>query len=198
MTTPRNPDAPLASAMTGILRLPRKLIWLGPAGTLDWFLRNSRRVLLGVPDLSRSRVTDQVYVGEQFSRRGWRALNDEGVRTVVNMREEFDDRRLGADNIPTYCHLPTTDRHAPTMAHLRKGVELIRKAVSRGEKVYIHCRCGEGRAPTMAAAYLISTGLSVEEALARIRQVRPFIIITAPQLERLHEFATEHHAKQGA
>ena len=176
--------------MVGILRLPHKLARLGPSGTLDWFVRNSRRVLLGVPELSRSRVTDQVYVGEQFSRRGWRVLYDEGVRAVVNMREEFDDRRLGV-NIATYCYLPTTDRHAPTMAHLHQGVKVIREALARGEKVYIHCRSGEGRAPTMAAAYLISTGLSVEEALTRIRRVRPFIIITPPQLERLREFAAD-------
>lgn len=191
----RRPDNPLKSAALGALRLPLKLARLGPAGAWDWFQRNARRVLWGVPDLKRSRVTDQVYVGEQFSARGWEALYRAGVRTVVNMRAEFDDRDLGID-IPTYCHLPTVDWTAPSMEHLREGVRVIAEAVARGEKVYVHCMSGMGRAPIMAAAYLVSTGMTPEDALAAIQAVRSFVEPNAAQRARLREFADGYGHRQ--
>ena len=39
--------------------------------------------------------------------------------------------------------------------------------------ILVHCQGGLGRTGTMGAAYWIWKGLSAEEALARIRQVRP-------------------------
>lgn len=193
----RNPDSALKSALAGGLRLPRKLLSMGPAGAWDWFARNARRVLWGVPDLARCRVTEQLFVGEQFSRRGWGALQAAGVTVVVNLREEFDDLSLGID-IPTYCHLPTTDWQPPTIDDLRKGVRVISEAVARGEKVYVHCMVGMGRAPTMAAAYLVTTGMTPDAAMARIRAVRPFIEPNAAQMARLHEFAAAYRREQGA
>ncbi len=186
---PENPDAALKSALTGIARLPKKLRRLGLSGTWDWLMRHTRRIFLGAPNLARARITPQLYVGDQFNARGWRTLHeDEGITAVVNMREESDDRRLGVD-IPHYCWLPTTDRHAPSMDHLREGVRFITDRIEQDEKVYVHCRSGEGRAPTMAAAYLISQGMPVEEAVEKIRSVRSFIDPTPPQMARLREFA---------
>ena len=170
------------------LRAPRKLMRLGLRGTFDWARRILRRELWGVPDLRYARITEQLYVGEQFKRRGWRALQREGVTAVINMRGEYDDLKLGID-IPTYHHIPTTDLLPPTVEQLREGVRAITGAIARGEKVYIHCRAGEGRAPTTAASYLISTGMAVDEAVETIRAARPFIDVTPPQLARLHEFA---------
>ena len=43
---------------------------------------------------------------------------------------------------------------------LMRGVEFISDEISSREnaKIYIHCAAGCGRAPTMAAAYLVSHG----------------------------------------
>jgi hypothetical protein len=41
----------------------------------------------------------------------------------------------------------------------------------------------------MAAAYLISTGDTLEEALNKIVKARPFIYIMPPQMQRLREYA---------
>ena len=43
-------------------------------------------------------------------------------------------------------------------------------------------------APTMAAAYFISRGYSLDDAVALIRETRPFIHIMPPQLEQLRRF----------
>ena len=53
--------------------------------------------------------------------------------------------------------------------------------------MYIHCAGGIGRAPTMAAAYLIAEGLSVDEAITYIKRVRPYIRIMPPQMHLLRK-----------
>jgi len=51
---------------------------------------------------------------------------------------------------------------------------------------------GVGRAATTAAAYLISTGLTADEAWAVIRRVRPFVRPSDTQLSMLKEFQRSH------
>lgn len=85
-----------------------------------------------------------------------------------------------------YCHLPTPDDHAPTDAQLAEGAEFIRAAIDGGGKVYIHCSAGVGRAPTMAAAYLMmKQKRGMDDALALIAAARPFIYIAPPQTAAL-------------
>ena len=132
-------------------------------------------------------VAPGVLVGPQYRRNGLRRLAEMGVRYCVNMRIEFDDAEHGLAP-EHYCYLPTVDDEAPTMEQLRRGVEFVDEAVSAGGSVYIHCGGGIGRAPTMAAAYFISRGYSLEDAVALIRETRPFIHIMPPQIEQLRRF----------
>jgi protein-tyrosine phosphatase len=138
----------------------------------------------GSPILSYSRVTPELYVGPQFKMSGKRRLERAGIHYCVNMRVEFDDAEHGLD-LANYCHLPTVDDTPPSMEDMDKGVAFITDAVGNGGKVYIHCSAGVGRAPTMAVAYLLSKGHTLDEAVSMIKRVRPFINIMAPQMELL-------------
>jgi len=69
------------------------------------------------------------------------------------------------------------------------------QVVESGGKVYVHCASGVGRAPTMAAAYLVSTGLSLDEAWTLIRKTRPFVNPTPPQVAALEQFAREEASR---
>jgi predicted protein tyrosine phosphatase len=180
--------------MNRFLSLFRKgitIIWMrlrsqGPGTTLLWLYGRGMPFLTGVPLLRYSQVTPQLYVGSQFNARGKRMLELQGFDACVNMRIEKDDAACGLA-LPRYLYLPTVDDAAPSIAHLEEGVRFIDDVIRGGGKVYIHCGAGVGRAPTMAAAYLLSQGCTLDEALARIRKARPFITITPPQMERLRE-----------
>ena len=154
--------------------------------TLVWICNRGFSYLSGIPLLRRSRINPQLYVGPQFNRRGLDLLRREGISAVVNMRVEFDD---AAENLllDDYCHLPTVDDEAPSIEHVDEGIGFIRRVVAEGGKVYIHCAGGIGRAPTMAAAYLIAEGLSVDEAITYIKRVRPYIRIMPPQMHLLRK-----------
>jgi len=168
--------------------LERRLREQGLWTTLQWAWGRGIPKVTGVPLFAYSRVTPQLYVGPQFNMHGRHALEREGITGVVNMRVEFDDAAHGLA-LERYCHLPTVDDDSPSPEHLQKGVDFIAGVVREGGKVYIHCKGGIGRAPTMAAAYLIGQGMNVEAAVALIKQARPFINLTPPQLEALQRYA---------
>ncbi len=165
-----------------------RLITQGLRATGLWTWNNISRLVFDRPIQHLSEITPQLYVGGQFKKRGWRILRSWGISAVVNMRSEFDDRAV-AEDLVDYLHLPTADDHAPQMKDLQEGVEFIQQAIKTGRKVYVHCGSGVGRAPTMAAAYLVDTGLSPDEAWQKIRSVRCFIRPTRVQREQIKAFA---------
>ncbi len=157
--------------------------------TFIWMIGRGIPKLTGVPLLQYSRITPQIFVGPQFNQRGKRQLEAAGITAGVNLRIEFDDAAHGLA-FDRYCYLPTVDDDAPSIEHLQQGVDFIRQEVAAGGKVYIHCAGGVGRAPTMAAAYFISEGYTLDAALALIRRTRPFIKIMPPQMAQLKKFET--------
>jgi hypothetical protein len=159
-------------------------------GLYSTFARTFSEVT-GVPVIKFSRITPEIYVGSQHSGRGKRKLKQIGINGLVNMRSGFDDARHGLA-LEHYCHLPTTEFDAPSLEHLRQGVAFISQIVDEGGKVYIHCREGVSRAPTLAAAYFVSKGMSLADAVALIKQSRPFVKILPVQMERLCEFSDKH------
>jgi len=159
----------------------------GVRTTLVWLYGRGVPKITGIPITKYSRITKQLYVGAQFRRMGKRRLKKLGITGVVNMRIEYDDAAHDL-TLDHYCHLPTIDDVAPTLDHLDEGVAFIRQVVAEGGKVYIHCAGGIGRAPTMAIAYFVRHGFSVDEAMRLIKQVRPFINIMPVQMEQLRRF----------
>lgn len=155
------------------------------------------RRVFGAPTAHFSRVTPHIHVGGQFTRRGWETLRQRGVTAGVSLRGEFDTRAAGFAP-PNYLYLPTVDNHAPTLDDLHKGVAFIQAEVERGGQVYVHCWEGVGRAPTMTAAYLVSTGLTPAQAWGKIKRVRPFIRPTVAQLAQIDLFAAQLHGVDAA
>lgn len=167
--------------------LAHRLRTQGLRTTLLWAYARGVPKLTGVPLLRHSEVTPQLYVGPQYGRRGKQALERAGISAGVNLRAEFDDAAHGLALVE-YCHLPTVDDDALTPEDLARGVAFVREQIEAGRKVYIHCAGGVGRAPTLAAAYLIATGMTRDDAIATIRRARPFITITPPQMAALADY----------
>jgi hypothetical protein len=154
----------------------------------NWAFDHGVRIVTGAPVRRVSEITPQLHVGGQYRPRGWRRLTARGITAVLNLREEFDDARFDP---PRYLYLPTTDDYPPSMEDLRSGVDFIAGEVAQGGGVYVHCGAGVGRAPTMAAAYLVSTGLTPAQAWERIRAVRPFVRPKPGQIAQVERFAEE-------
>lgn len=194
----------LKALSKGIRTIGGRIREQGVRTTALWAYARGIPKATGVPLLQYSRVTESLYVGPQHRAGGKRALIHAGITHIVNMRSEFDDAAHGLtldDARPShplqdaqdkkYCYLPTPDDEPISPEHIANGITFIDGAIRGGGVVYIHCSAGVGRAPSMAAAYLISTGWGVEDALALIRKARPFIRPTATQICALKQFAAQ-------
>ena len=179
----------------GLRILWKRLTQQGLWTTALWAADHLWRRIVGAPLRRVSEITPHLHVGGQYKRRGWPRLAARGITAVINMRVEFDDARAGIAP-PRYLHLPTVDDTAPSLEDLQRGVAFIQEEVARGGAVYIHCGAGVGRAAAMAAAYLVSTGLTPEEAWARIRAVRPFVRPQPVQVEQVARFAAEWRCRR--
>ena len=183
MTDTQQPANPL----TRMISLART----GPSAIVSRFIDQFHRKRTGAPYWKMSEVTPQLYLGGQHYPQGYPEMLEKGITGIVNMREDYhSDIEKGVEG-PNHLHLATRDNTPPNVEDLARGAEFIRNEVDKGGKVYVHCGVGVGRAPTMLAAYMITTGLSPAEALNKIRTVRPFIHLTRKQRGVLDEF--QHH-----
>jgi predicted protein tyrosine phosphatase len=180
----------LRKGIKGMGILWARLVEHGLWTTTLWAADHAVRVVTGANIRAVSQITPQLHVGGQYRRRGWSRLAARGITAVVNLRIEFDDKE--ADIAPDrYLYLPTIDNDPPTLEHLRQGVAFMAEEIERGGRVFVHCGSGVGRAPAMAAAYLISTGKTADEAWEKIREKRPFVRPNPGQVAQVARFAAE-------
>lgn len=172
-----------------------KSILTGAGLVLDYMYDNAHRIITGLPRLNRSQITAHLFLGSQYNLLGLRKLKTLGVTAIVNMRTHNDYSDAEHEGIK-YLHLPTVDNTPPPLEVLIKGADFIDNEIKNGGSVYVHCRQGLGRGPTMAIAYLIKTGLTYEDAYAMIKRVRIFINPRPGQIARLKELEEYYSNKK--
>lgn len=132
-------------------------------------------------------ITDSIWIGNNMC---CAVHNNELLKLGFDADIDLEENR--AEEPPhtsIYLWLPTKDHTPPTMQQLKTGVAALTSLVEQHMKVYVHCKNGHGRAPTLVAAYLINQGMGVDEALALIKQRRPVIHLESRQIEALKQFA---------
>ncbi len=107
------------------------------------------------------------------------------IKADISLEKERIDTPFGVDY---YLWLPTKDHTAPSQKQLKIGVEFIKNLIKNKVKAYVHCQRGHGRAPTLVAAYLISKGKTVKQAVDFIKKKRPVIHPNKIQLNALKKF----------
>lgn len=153
-----------------------------------WWLRVWQRIRVFAnlgPSIRYSHVAPGIYVGGKVGSRTINAFRGWGITGIVSMRTTKPP--VTPASIETLW-LPTRDWTPPSLADFKKGVEFIQKQRDNNGSVYIHCQLGEGRGPSMAAAYLITKGFTVDEAVALLTKYRPMVHPNAKQLKRLAEW----------
>ena len=152
------------------------------------------RFIYGIPNIKRSQITADLFLGSQYTLIGLRKLKALGITAIVNMRihSVYSETQYAGFK---YLHIPTIDNMPPQLDDLIRGAEFIDKEIKAGGKVYVHCRQGLGRGPTMALAYLIKTGLTFGDAFALVKKVRTFINPRLGQIQRLKELEQYYKKK---
>jgi protein tyrosine phosphatase (PTP) superfamily phosphohydrolase (DUF442 family) len=123
----------------------------------------------GVPNFGK--LNDHIWRSGQPSRAGYRLLASQGLKTVVNLREEFPQDK---DLIPAgvqYIYIPIKDEHAPTQEQAQQFINAASDPANW--PLLVHCHAGEGRAGTMAA--LVRCSLDKWDDSAVMKETNTFI-----------------------
>jgi protein-tyrosine phosphatase len=153
-----------------------------PSHSPDW-QQEALRAARGRID----RVNDWLCLGGALPPADYGRLCESGITHVVDLREESDTdtarlRALGIEQ----RHVPVPDHGPPTIQQLVDVTTVVVEGHA-ASNVYVHCKGGFGRAATMAAGLLVAQGVTVDEAIAQVRQARPEMRLNDAQLEWLRE-----------
>lgn len=129
--------------------------------------------LIYVPGVDHvARIADGVYRGAQPDGvEGYRALKDQGITTVINLRQFHDSREEAEAAGLAYVSLPVQasvlGSEPPSEAQVRRFFEIVNDPAQR--PVYFHCMTGKDRTGTLCALYRMEQdGWSNEDAEAEL------------------------------
>lgn len=120
------------------------------------------------------------------------AIADWGAAAVLTLIEPHEIITLQVEGLGRaverahmdWLHAPIPDVSTPEAAFEEAWVEIgegLRDRLRVGFDIVVHCKGGLGRAGMIAARLLVELGVDPEEAIARVRAVRPGAIETAAQ-----------------
>jgi atypical dual specificity phosphatase len=133
-------------------------------------------------------VKDQIIAMSRPESGELAALKSCGVDHVISLTvQPLPPEHLDKHGIAG-IHIPVLDMSAPTLEEITCFVEELSRLVDDGHKVAVHCGAGLGRTGTMLACYLVSRGMSADEALCEVRRRRPGSIESRVQEQAVRDY----------
>ena len=116
-------------------------------------------------------------------------LRKQGIELLIALTEDPPRRDWVNDAGLMVMHVPVEDMEAPTQEQLERCVSAIERANGHGMGVAVHCGAGLGRTGVVLAAHFVTKGTSAQNAIGKVRRLRPGSIETDEQAEAVVEFA---------
>lgn len=141
-------------------------------GYSDYLWGKSRTYLMPYwsTKYSGSQITENIFISDLPSAFNREALQERGITHVVNMI-------IGVDSLYpndfVYKNIPSRDIETQDLQqYFQECIDFINEAIRLGGKVLVHCSQGISRSATIVIAYLISEGMTYEEACQLVKEKR--------------------------
>lgn len=145
-----------------------------------------------------SQISEYIYLGADMCCRGDHydyLCKTMGIKAdIAIIEEQLETPSL---LLREFLWMPVKDKTAPTMTQLEVGVGFIDACVRNKQKVFVHCRLGHGRSPTVLAGYFVFRGMKVEGAVGEIKKARQEIHLEKIQLEVLEKYYLKQKGELG-
>lgn len=115
-------------------------------------------------------------------------LKEMGITLLVSLTLNTPDLDLMKGENVRSLHYPVKDFHAPTIEQLNEFCIRADQEMLAGGRVAVHCYAGKGRTGTFLAAYLVYKNSGSNDAIKKIRELRPGSIETEEQEEVVRDF----------
>lgn len=154
----------------------------GFIGAVERFLGE----IIGLPSKSACEFAPNLWLGARPSLLGMAVLRVRGFTDVVSLIQRDELRH---PNLGLVSHKLGIDEFSYIKAsEMSDFVQYLSQLLESGSKVYLHCREGVGRAPTLVAALQISRGSNAEESVRQVHFKRRVSNINSQQLLALRDY----------
>jgi protein-tyrosine phosphatase len=98
-----------------------------------------------------------------------------GFREIIDLNADEEEKREASLRGLEYHGLGIADESSieDWLAVMFRASEIIEDARRVDSPVFLHCTFAVGRSPTVAMAYLVFTGQSVDQAIDLVKRKRP-------------------------
>jgi protein-tyrosine phosphatase len=103
----------------------------------------------------------------------WGALLERAIDTIVDMDRDVDPGVPEAPNSILYVYFPILDENLPDLKKLDALGRLVADLVAQEHRVLVHCRMGLNRSALVIATALTYLGMTGEQAVSHLREIRP-------------------------
>jgi len=107
-----------------------------------------------------SKIVDNIYIGPAAdNKKILSKIKETNINCIIDLREKHeikDDAMLKKITRGCYYNVPVRDDSIPSGEELDRIIMIIDNLLKMNKKIYINCRLGRGRSPTILIAYMIS------------------------------------------
>ncbi len=159
--------------------------WQIEHGVLRALLRFWNEIL-GLPTKTDSKLSENLWIGAKPSWFGRFILKRFHGLVTYSLLEDFSGSNVSGFNL-NGSHIPEHVEISESSFFTVLGD--LNLLINSGKKVFLHCREGVGRAPSVAIAYLVSNGWSLEDAVSVVKEKRSITRLSRLQQDSLARFS---------